>query len=254
MLQLDPRSYADVEAHFSERPGPLCGPHVIGTGRGALFADRWPEPRAVLAAVAGNYALRGDPTAVRPDWLQDRLAGFVDAPEAFAPLLREAFPDLKVWDRVVLALADKPRAVASEGAELRRIGPRNAHHVWALAPDIDWISKTWGGPPGLAASGLAFGAFVEDRLASLAVPFFVGSRYEDVGIVTDTEFRGRGLSPACAAAVAVDVSARGRRTSWSTSPENAASLRVAHKLGFEVDRRDVLYLVDEPAPKPASKV
>jgi RimJ/RimL family protein N-acetyltransferase len=103
----------------------------------------------------------------------------------------------------------------------------------------------------MAASGMAFGAFVDGRLASVACPFFITERFEDLGVVTEPEFRGRGLSPACAAAVCADVRARGRQPSWTTSPDNTQSLRVAQKLGFVEHHRDVLWVVGRQVPKPA---
>lgn len=78
-----------------ERPGPLVGPHVVNTGNGGIYVDRWPDPRAVLAKTAGNLSLPGEPGAMTPEDLHPRIRGFVDAPEAFAPLLRAASPDLR---------------------------------------------------------------------------------------------------------------------------------------------------------------
>ena len=54
------------------------------------------------------------------------------------------------------------------------------------------------------------------------------------GVATEPGSRGQGLSTACAGAVCQDVRDRGRIPSWTTSPDNTASLRVAAKLGFTV--------------------
>ena len=74
--------------------------------------------------------------------------------------------------------------------------------------------------------------------------------YEDIGVVTERDYRGQGLSAACAAALCDDIRARGRRPSWSTAPENHASLRVAEKLGFVVQRHDRLLVVGQNVPLP----
>jgi hypothetical protein len=50
------------------------------------------------------------------------------------------------------------------------------------------------------------------------------------------------------AALGADVAARGRRPSWTMSPDNLASLGVARGLGFRHVRDDVLYLVGVPVP------
>jgi RimJ/RimL family protein N-acetyltransferase len=85
----------------------------------------------------------------------------------------------------------------------------------------------------------------------VACPFFIGERYEDLGVATEPDARGRGLSPACAAAVCRDVRGRGRVPTWTTSPDNTASLRVAAKLGARLHRRDRLLVVGIPVPEPA---
>ena len=254
MILLTPNQTAVLRDWFlPDRPGPLIGLHVIQTGNGACFADRWPEPRAVLMDTAGNYALRGEPEALPPAALKPQLAGFVEAPESFAPLLKAAFPELKVWERVILELPEKPRFTLPRGQVARRLGPADAYHLWGLSPESAWIGKTWGGPAGLAGSGRAWGAFVNGRLASVACIFFVGAGYEELGVATEPAFRGLGLSHACAGALCEDIQARGRRPSWTTSPDNAASLRVAEKLGFSVSRRDALYVVGISIPEPAQR-
>ena len=225
-------------------PGPLIGLHVLATGHGACLVDRWPRPRAVLVQTAENFSLAGDPAALQPGTLQARVSGFVEASDAFIPLLSAAFSTARVWERVVFDQKRQPlRPAIAPGYRVRRLEPADAYHLWALGPDIAWIYKTWGGPAGLAASGSAWGAFRDGRLQSVACTFFVGDRYEDVGVVTEQAARGRGLSAACASALCDDIRHRGRRPSWTTSPDNTASQRVADKLGFELERRDRLYIV-----------
>src|SRR4051812_12858836 len=224
-----------------ERPGPLIGPHVILTGHGKIFADRAEAPRAVLVQAGGhNFDLSGDPRAFTP---AGALSGTFRADEAFEPLLREHSSGLHRWPRVIYELSGDPNPVPAPVAEIRRLGSGDAEAIDGLSPETHWISETWGGPPGAAASGLAFGAFHGGRLASVALPFYVGERFEDIGVVTEDGSRARGFSAACAAAVVEDILGRGKRPTWSTSPDNIASRRVADKLGFRYSRNDVLYLV-----------
>ena len=251
MRQLDPKELASLEPRWlPDRPGPLVALHAIRTGHGTAFADRCPEPRAILASAGGNFSLAGDPAVLRAQDLEGRVEGFVDAPREFEPVLREAFPGLHTWDRVMHELRVEPPLPVRD-AVVRRLGPEDDWRIWGLRTDTSWIAKTWGGPAGLAGSRRAFGAFVDGELASVAAPFFVGDRYVDIGVVTERVWRGRGLSPACAAALARDLLAQGVRPSWTTSPDNTASLRVAAKLGFERVRTDVLYVIGEPVPVPA---
>jgi ribosomal protein S18 acetylase RimI-like enzyme len=254
MIQLTPDQVPAIRDRFvPDQPGPLVGLHLLQTGNGTCFVDTWPNPRAVLVDCARNYSLTGDPEALQPNDLKDRVSGFLDTSERFLPLLRAAFPDMIVWDRVIFALETPPRYTLPPGHPVRRLTPADTDHLHYLSEEVIWVGKTWGGPSALAASGTAWGAFAEGRLVSVACTFFVGDRYEDIGIATEPEFRGLGLGGACAGAVCTAIQARGRRPSWSTSTDNAASIRVAEKLGFELQRRDHLYVIGIPVPEPSHR-
>jgi len=238
-----------------ERPGPLIAQHVLATGHGVCLADRWPDPRALVAESGGNYTLAGDPGALDPGSLRGRVVGFVEAPAAFEPLLRAVARELHEWPRVVLTLdGPVPRPPEPRGGHRpRRLGPDDAGAFAALGDETAWIANSWDGPEGLAASATAWGAFAADRLVAVACPFFVGTVHEDVGVATEPGFRGLGLSTACAAAVCRDIRLRGRVPSWTTSPDNTPSLRVAGKLGFRLRRRDRLLVLDVPVPPVADQ-
>ena len=104
-----------------ERPGPLIAQHVIATGAGSCLADRWPGPRALVVQTGGNYTMAGDPSALDPEGLRGQVAGFVDAPAGFEPVLAAAVGELHEWPRVILAL-DGPHRPAA-GARRRPPGP-----------------------------------------------------------------------------------------------------------------------------------
>jgi RimJ/RimL family protein N-acetyltransferase len=235
-----------------ERPGPLIAQHVIATGFGSGLADRWPAPRALVVETGGNYTLAGDPGALDPEGLRGQVAGFVEAPAGFEPLLAAAVGELHEWPRVILAL-DGPRRPAPApggGHRVRRLGRGDTGSLAGLGEETNWIANSWGGPEGLAASGTAWGAFRGSRLVAAACPFFVGTVYEDIGVATEPGSRGQGLSTACAGAVCQDVRDRGHVPSWTTSPDNTASLRVAAKLGFSLRRRDRLLVAGVAIPEP----
>ncbi|MGH7490936.1 MAG: GNAT family N-acetyltransferase [bacterium] len=254
MILLTPSQMATLRDWFApDRPGPLVGMHVLQTGNGACFVDRWPQPRVLLADSAGNYSFAGDPETLKPADLKARIAGFVEAPERFVPVLRAAFPSLQTWERVIFDLQTKPRFSCPPAQAIRRLEPADAFHLWGLSPEVNWIVKTWGGPAGLAASGRAWGAFANDRLVAVACAFYVGERFEDLGVVTEPEFRGMGLSVACAGGLCEDIQSRGHRPSWTTSPDNTASIRVAEKLGFILQRRDVLFAIGVSIPDPVRR-
>lgn len=250
MKLLSPQERAALRLWLpADRPGPMVGLHVLNTGQGAFYADCWPDAHALVINSGGNYAMHGSPQALNPEALHEFMAGFVEAGDEFLPLLEEAFPDLQVWERVILQAEESPGLPTPAGAEIRRLEAEDEYHLWGLSPSVAWITKSWGGPATCAASGTAWGAFVDGRLVSVAVSFFVGDRYEDLGVVTEPGFRGRGLSSACAGALLKDILQRGRLGSWSTSPDNLASLRVAEKIGFRWVRNDRLYAVGVSIPQ-----
>ena len=227
-----------------EGPGGMVGAHVAHTAVGSIRADRLVEPRAMVAEVPGNVALRGDPASLSPEAL-DGLAGFVDAPAAWLPLLRAADPGLASWDRLLFEL---PADVAVPRGEASLLTDADVPAIAGFEADGAWIHETWGGPEGLAASGMARGVFVDGRLVSIAATFYLGGTYEELGVVTDSAHRGRGHSRTAAAALVADIRARGHVPGWSTSPDNAGSLAVADRLGFRPIGTGVLYALRVPIP------
>lgn len=257
MESLDPHCWSGLQAHFlPDRPGPLIGLHAIHTRLGAAWVDRWPDARGGAIFTGGNLMCWGDPATLPAADLVDIVRVLlhnwdrvlIDMRPGFEIALRRAVPGLMVWPRVILAHEHQRSAPDPPGAIIRRLAGADASLVSDLDAQIAWISDTYGGGAAMAENAAAWGAFVDGRLVSVAVPYFVGHRYEDIGIVTEPGFRARGLSGACAARVVAEIRARQRTPSWSTSPDNRASLRVAEKLGFVKQRDDVLYIAGAPLP------
>jgi hypothetical protein len=211
--------------------------HVAHTGFGMASADRWPAPRVVLFQLESNYALLGSPAAVAETDLAG-LRGPIAAPESFEPVLRAAFPALEVRPRVLKRLTVAPAAVTPRAGEVRRID--SAADLAAFGSP--WVAASWGGPEGLARSGLAWGSYVDGALASVACAFLRADAEEEIGVATEPAAQGLGLSTACAAQVCRDILARGRIATWTTAEANAPSLRVAAKLGFGDPIPDVLFV------------
>ena len=260
MYEVQPAADDLAEWLGGESPGPdaILG-HVLRTGHGRCWADRWPEPSALLVETAGNYLLRGNAAAMDPAELRPLVQGFVDAPGSFDGLLDGAFPGHARWDRVVYRLDQAPKELglsqaageavrAASSVVVRFLDADDGPAVEALHPDVRWVGKTWGGPSGLAASGHAVGAFIGERLVAVAASFFLGARHDEIGVGTEPEFRGRGLSTRCAHLLTVRSVTAGRVPSWTTSLDNAASRRVAERLGFEFDRFDVLRVIGVEVP------
>jgi GNAT superfamily N-acetyltransferase len=247
VLTVPPGTVPELRPWFvPERPGPLVFEHVARTGHGRCRVDRWPDPQVVSAELPGNYAMRGDPARVAAGDL-DGVAGFVEAPADWLSALRSADPDTGAWPRVI-AMLPAGVVVPAPRADVRLLTAADAPALAGLSSGSSWIHETWGGPADLLAAGVARGVVVDGLVAALAVPFYLGAGHEDIGVVTEPAHRRRGLSTACAGALVADIRARDRIPTWSTSPDNAGSLGVAARLGFEHVRDDVLYAVRTPIP------
>ena len=140
-----------------ELPGPVIFAHIRYSGVGRCLVDRWPDPRVVMAQTSGNYSIRGNPDAIDNSALDD-LTGFVEAPPAWESMLRRIDPGVAMWNRVVAVL---PAAASTPPPDprVRRLTAAETEAVGQLHPKLSWICDTWGGPAGLAGSGMAWAAF-----------------------------------------------------------------------------------------------
>ena len=108
------------------------------------------------------------------------------------------------------------------------------------AGPVDGVDlRELGGHAGSAASGRAWAVFADDRAVAVACPFFVGREHEDIGVVTERAYRGRGLSTSCAAAVIDDIRGRGRRPTWTTGEHGQPRGRRSAGVRARARRRSV---------------
>ena len=244
---LEPVDLSDREAlrrfFLPERPGPQTGLQALGEPRDLCLVDRWPEPRAVVVVGPGDLVLGGDPEVLRPAGLR-ALAhrGMIQAPPTFGSVLQQAYPDLRPWPRIVFTLQGRPTPPLPAGITVRRLGADDGKLAGALLTRAKWVWEHYRSPEEMAASGLAWAAYADERCVSIALPHTRGERYEDLCVFTDPSFRGMGLSPACVEKLIQDVKHRGRVPSWSTAVDHKVSQRVAQKMGFQKDREDFAYI------------
>lgn len=242
MRPLASRHWPDLRAQLApERCCSLHAAHAISTGHGAIWVDRWPEPRAVAAFTGGNLGLTGDPAATSAEAIAEVVSGllvewervFIDPGPDFESILRRGIDGLRLWPRVLYSLPGDPIPPPriARGV-VRLIEPDDEAALSSIDPSIDWISDTHDGAAALARSGRAVGVFAAGRLVAVAAVFYAGFAFEELGVVTDPGFRSAGFSAACSALLIGQIRSRGRTPCWSTTPDNIASRRVAEKLGF----------------------
>ncbi|MGY4968748.1 GNAT family N-acetyltransferase [Streptomyces nigrescens] len=256
MIELAPDQLPPLARWFAAgSPGTAAlAEHVPASGTGRWWADSAPAPRALAVSCAGHVLLRGDPRALAPDALAVFDAHYVQAPAGFLPALSGAFDRIVPWERMlyvhqVPVVAQYP----PRGVTVRRLAPEDAAALAALAPDAAWVHASWGGPAGLAASGLGWAAFGKDEVLAVACTYFHGTAYEDIACYTDPAHRRRRLALACVTALCQDVADRGHTPSWTCSRDNRPSRLLAWTAGFRLAHEYVHYLTGQPARRgPAS--
>ncbi|MYW62627.1 GNAT family N-acetyltransferase [Streptomyces sp. SID8379] len=251
MIELQPRELPALARWFpAGTPGPAAvGEHALRTGNGRWWADRPVQPRALAVSCADHVMLRGTPDDLTPKDLGPLAHSYIDAPARFHPLLAAAFTTLTPWERMVWThQAPSTPSSLPRGMTVRRIEPADTNVLHTLGPDSAWITASWGGPLGLAASG--HGWIATDRTGTalaIACAYFRGSRYEDVAVLTRPDHRRHRLALACVSALCDDITARGHTPSWNCSTLNRASRLLAWTAGFRLVHEYVHYASGSPA-------
>jgi len=76
----------------------------------------------------------------------------------------------------------------------------------------------------------------------------LGSPYAEIGAITQEPYRGRGFAPIAVAYLIDALGQHGYRAYWSCDVDNPASVRVAHKLGFKVERPYEIWEYESDVP------
>ncbi|MFI1168519.1 GNAT family N-acetyltransferase [Streptomyces sp. NPDC020801] len=250
MIEISPPDPRAFTRWFSTgSPGPATiGEHVLTTGFGRWWADRPVQPRTVAVSCAGHVVLRGSPEELTPGLLAPLAGNRVEAPARFLSALEAAFDRLTPWERMIWTLQAAPQpATVPHAVTVRHLEAADADAVHALGPDASWLSATWGGPRGLAASGHAWAAVDRTgRILAVACTHFRGTGHEDVAFYTVHDRRHHHLALACVTYLCADITSRGHTPSWNCSVHNRASRLLAWNAGFRLVREYVHYAVGSP--------
>ena len=86
--------------------------------------------------------------------------------------------------------------------------------------------------PLILNEGLCAAAVIDDRIVARAYAYAVTPMHADLSVATLPSHRNRGLVTACASLLIEKLQAHKLTPVWSTGQDNAASQRIAAKLGF----------------------
>ena len=136
-------------------------------------------------------------------------------------------------------------AVPFEHEMVRLLSPADLPLLESAAGEVR--GSGWGSARQMLEEGIVAGALAEGRLVAVAYTSARSHKHADVAVRTMKEWRGLGLATAAASLVAREVQGAGQVPVWSCGEDNAASLRVARKLGFaEVGKR--VYVIPRATP------
>jgi GNAT superfamily N-acetyltransferase len=96
----------------------------------------------------------------------------------------------------------------------------------------DWLLRVFGSAERYIAESAGFGLFEDGILRSEAHAFFWGRGLVEIGVVTHSDFRGRGYASVAAAHLVAECERRGYTTYWGCDRSNGASAAVAARLGY----------------------
>jgi hypothetical protein len=220
-----------------DRPGPQSAAWAAHRDWGDVWVDDVRRPNAAVCGITFNYELIG-----RLDDDSPHLATLPALPISRGiycrPLseltLRAAFHHLPVSHWPVFRWPSGRRALTPKlpkGYRLHRLGAGDEKLFAGF--EHQWLCKCYGSPAGLCCHGIAWAVVHRGRLASLADVFTCGPRYADIGVGTQGEHRTRGLALACCSRLIAELLEIGVEPSWTTQPENPASIHLARALGFE---------------------
>jgi hypothetical protein len=220
----------------------LCEAYVeAGAGHHHIVVLRPSRPSDELMAFGPDVESLARVLSILPDWTcvsaEDGTA------RRLGPILEADLgrPVRHLMD--VYHTADRP-VVAGSHPSVRYVTGADIDLLTAAPLDIRGACLGFGTFERLLEAGIVAGAVVGGELVAVASTWAVSEKYADLSVVTAGPWQSGGLSTACAGLVVVDIRRSGRVPVWSTGEDNMASLRVAHKLGFEeVGRRTYVILL-----------
>ena len=247
---LDERGRLALAEALGESPVTTIASHQLR--RGLCRAWVAGEPSRFDAAIVQGDACPAEPTGFGDDpnvlWgLLKHVEGWtcIDVSRDLAPDLgriieRERDVRVRLYDDVYHVLERSAPALRNDA--VRRMMPGDLPLLEAAPTEVAGCG--FGDLQTLLTDGVVACAIIDGRVVSIAHTSARTKRYADVGVCTLAPWRGRGFAMAAASIVAEAVQQAGQLPVWSVGADNAASLRVARKLGF-VEVARTTYVIPE---------
>lgn len=236
---LDPEGRQALADALGDTPLTVIPVHDLRRGRCSAWAVG--EPARARGAVVQGVDVPAEPAAFGTDaeavWrILQSVRGWtcVNCGTDVAPALRRLLA--RAMGVPVRAYGDLYYVLARPAAELshpavRLLGAGDAALLEGAPPAFR--APGFAEPRELLREGVVACGIVGGEMVAMAHTSAVTERHADIGVFTLPQWRRRGLASAAASRVARRVQEQGRRPTWSTGEDNAASRRVAEKLGFE---------------------
>ena len=227
-----PRADAVLDDRLTGRiwvddPGAPRAVLVIETGDGTVYGGGRLSANDIRSALTGVGTASGD--------LIFGFAGLDDPTRGLVPgdpyLAGEAIDFLR------------RRAPDDEAAEVTRApvdGGRVVRIDASLLPQTTWYADTlhaFGGVDRWEAFGVGYGVMIGDELVAEAMAGPRNRGQAEIGVVTRKAHRGRGHGTLVSRLVARACEAQGDTVWWNANAENAPSIAIARRLGFQEERR-----------------
>lgn len=229
-----------------ERPDTVLAVDALLSGHGRVWING--EPTAPSAALIESALVPGEPQAFGDP---DALLGLLERADRWtcvevAPDLAEAIsadferqwgPTRRVVD--VIHTLDRP----IEGRVhpmVRQLSAEEARDLPTMSPDVlpDRHLAVRAAEHGRVFAAIDGDGMIVGHGSSMAA----GRTFADVGVHVAGQYRQQGIATAAASQACNAVQMGGLRPVWGTGAHNAASLRVAAKLGF-VEQARLAFLV-----------
>jgi RimJ/RimL family protein N-acetyltransferase len=249
MALLDVEQHPVLAVALGDTPDTVHAVHMLRRGLGSAYLAG--EPARFEAVIVQAIDWPEEPTGfgTDPDLLWELLQEvegwtciLVDsgcAPALAAIMEAELGRRTRLLDDVAHLLTVPAHAVRNQA--VRRLAMADLELLQSAPPELR--AGLWPGPRELLAEGIAACAIVAGKIVATALTTACSGQYADIGVYTREAVWGQGYATAAASLVAQAVQESGRTPVWSAGAHNAASLRVAQKVGFqEVSRRTYVIL------------